>query len=99
MRPDDLSEMLNELPMEDLATHVTSQEVTDEAMNSPRGNSQKREASSEAVGHEDSRPRNSNTDILFCHEVLSSVPCDQIPSFDVGLSAETHAEGNSTQRK
>ena len=76
---------MNELPIEDLASHA--QGTVDDPMISPRGTSQKREASSEAVGHADSRPRNSETEALFCHEVLSSVPCDAVPSFDVLMSA------------
>ena len=87
MRHEDLSNLLNEIAIEDLTNQAGNQRVSDEAMNSPRDTSCKREASAEAVGHEDSRPRNSGTEALFCHDVLSCVSCHEIPSFDVLMSA------------
>ena len=80
MRHEDLSELLTEIAIEDLTKEASNQGVSDETMNSPRGTSCKREASVEAVGHENSRPRNSETEALFCHDVLSCVPCNEIPS-------------------
>lgn len=88
MLMEDVQELLQELDSAPSAPSMPeATNSSDQPMSSPRGTSQKREASSEAAGDR-SRPKTDEDDILFCEEVLmSSCQSGETPTAEVLLSA------------
>ena len=89
MKHEDFVEMMNEIVPKLVSGSASSSAVAAGA-DSPRGGSQKREASTEASGHVDTKPKvipDENPDEeLFCQEILTACP-ENIPTVEVLMSA------------